>query len=778
MRYLISVLGVLLAFNLALAQDSTLTKNKIIEDGQSFYLYKVQESEGFMAIGRKYGVAYQDIIEANKATALTGLKVGEFIRIPIIEGRNTNTNEIKSDQFVYHKVEAGETLFFISRKYGVSILDIVKNNPEADGVLSVGMELKIPKETQAAQLSSTALAQEAHLEHSSDYSYHTIQPKETSFGLAQKYHVALVDITKANPGIDPEHLKVGTKLRIPKQSIMNAEVIEKEELSDTKYTYHRIKNGESIRSIANLYDIPETVLRNANHFETQLPPVGYILKVPHAYEYQVEVEATEQQVHIIKKKEDIREIAEEYQTPIMDIKAANPQVKKWNRLKRGNKLYIPTLTVSSVDSLVKRSPEYEEDKALIHYFENQEASLGDTINVAFIWPLFLEKNDTINRVEQEDETSHEITITERKSKVIYPGTPHFREFYFSALMAINDLKNKGINIKLSTYDSNKSTIDILRLLEDSTLKDNDIIFGPGLANQIKPVADFCLLNRIRLVVPFQSECQSIKDNPFIYQIIPGAGVEYPYIAQQVASRYQAANIILVKGKGNDKREVQFTEIFKSELYNPDSLLYRDIHYKELSFNRDHMGGLTALLSKERENLVIIPAEKNKDYTMVIPVLENYQKIHQDVPITLLGFSEWQAFERRELENLFNVGCEIYTPFYCSTNDSTPAYMNYISRYETYFSTTPRKTYPYHGMLGYDVCNYFITGLAQYGNRLENHLQEFAIDGLCVDLHFERVNNWGGFVNTSFYQIEYAPDYNIYHTPKGLEQKQKEKHTND
>ena len=764
MRYLLSILGVLLSLNLALAQDSTLTQNKIIENNKAYYLYKVQESEGFMAIGRKYGVAYQDIIEANKGAALNGLKVGQLIRVPIIEGRNTNTEEIESDKFIYHKVQEGETLFFISRKYGVSILDIVNNNPGADAVLSLGTELKIPKETQAAQLSTPAIAQEAHQEQSADYIYHKVQPKETSYGLAQKYHISVIDITKANPGIDPENLVLGSQLRIPKQSIISADNIEKEELSDTKYTYHRIKNGETVQSIANLYEIPESVLFNANNISRKLPPVGYILKIPHAYEYEVKVESTKQRVHIVKKKEDIREIAEEYQTPIMDIKAANPQIKKWTRLKRGNKLYIPTLTVSNVDSIVKRNPEYAEDKALIHYFESQEATLGDTINVAFIWPLFLEKNDTINRIYENDAESQETIMSERETKIIYPVTTRYREFYFSALMAINDLKNQGINIQLRTYDSKNSGADILRLLEDSTLKDNDIIFGPAFANQIKPVADFCLFHRIRLVLPFYPECKSIKDNPFIYQIRPGAGVEYPYIAKKVAQRYLNANIILVKGKGNDKREIQFTEIFKSELYHPDSLLYRDIHYKEISFNHDHIGGLTALLSQEHENLIIIPAENNKDYTLVIPVLENYQKHHQETPIKLLGFSEWQGFTRRELENLFNVGCEIYTPFYSASNDSTPSHLNYVNRYESYFGTTPQKTYPYYGMLGYDVCRYFITGLAQYGNRLEKHLDEFSIKGLCVDLKFERVNNWGGFVNTSFYQIEYAPDYNIYYTP--------------
>ncbi len=743
------------------AQDTPLTKNKIIEDGKTYYLYEVKESEGFMAIGRQFGVAYQDIIDANKGIAFSGLKVGELIRIPVIEGRNTNTAEIKSDDFVYHKVEAGETLFFISRKYGVSIHDIVINNPGSESVLSLGMELKIPKETQAAKQAKVYISDTTE-DNNADakFRYHTVQPSETTYGIARKYGVAPEDIAKANPGINSNSIKIGTKLRIPKTFKKIEKQLSSEELTDTRFTYHRIKNGESLESIAMLYHIPQAVIINTNHLGNTLSPVGYILKIPHTYEYEVEVEKSNQVVYIIQKKDDIREIAEKYQTPIMDIQAANPDIKKWKKLKRGDKLTIPTLTISSVDSMIQRNPRSQERADLIRYFERQEASLGDTLNVAFIWPLFLEKNDTINVIKEKDPVSNNIIISELATKNIYPISSRYREFYFSALMAINDLKDKGIKVKLSSYDSKKSAVDVIRLLRDSTLKDNDIIFGPGLPNQIRPVADFCLENHIRMVVPYYSECESVKDNPFVFQIIPGSGVEYPQIAEDVAANYNSANIILVKGNQNDKRETQFTEILKSELYNPDSLLYRDIHYKEINFNLDYMGGLTALLSHEKQNLVIIPAEKSIDYTSVVPVLYNYKKNHPEIDIKLLGFSEWQGFDRRELENIFNVECELFSPFYSAINDSTATKLNYINQYKSYFTGEPTKTYPYYGMLGYDVCTYFLTGLAQYGNLFEKHLDELKLDGLCVDLHFERVNNWGGFVNTTLYKINYTKDYDI------------------
>lgn len=759
-KVIISLIFILLSWAIS-AQESKFPENKIIEDGKEYYLYEVQESEGFMAIGRKFGLAYQDIINANETSAEAGLKVGQIIRIPVIEGRNASSEEIKSDDFVYHKVEAGETLFFISRKYGISIRDIVKNNPGADQVLSIGQELRIPKITEAAKVHTPITQDKPEVQTSVDsFKYHTVQPKETFTGIARNYSISLQALADANPGIEASQLMIGAKLRIPKGEDKTLSESTNEELTDTRYTYHRIKNGETLESISTLYDVPISVIEKSNTIGDRLPPVGYMLKIPHSYEYEVEVSTEEQEVYIVKKKDDIREIAEQYQVPIMDIQAANPEVKKWTKLKKGTELIIPTLSIENVDSLVTRIPESKEKEDLLRYFETQKMELGDTINISFVWPLYTKLNDTVNIIKKENPRTKEVMLKTRNPKIIAPINPVFREFYFGALMAVNELKEKGIIVNIKTYDTERGAVNIFKTLDDSTLLESDIIFGPGFSDQSELLAKYCLENHIRLVLPYTPECKSIDTNPYVYQIFPTSGVEYAYIASEVTERYAKSNIILVKGDKGDEREMLFMDLLKSELYNPDSLISRKVSYKEINFNKDNMWGLSALLSKEKLNIIIIPEKTEKLYTLVIPVLENYISRHKDIDIKLIGFDEWQNFQGVELENIFNVECEIYTPLFADFYGDNEKINKFKEQYNNYFLTIPTGKYPYYGMLGYDLISFFLNGLSTYGNQLENNLQNIEQEGMCIEFDFERVNNWGGFVNKTLYTVEYTKDFDI------------------
>ncbi len=760
-KALITLLVTILTLNIQ-AQNAELSYNKIIENGKEYYLYEVQESEGFMAIGRKFGVAYQDIIELNKEETKEGLKVGQIIRIPVVKGRNSDKEEVKNNDFIYHKVASGETLFFISRKYGVSINDIVKNNPGSDEVLKLNQELKIPKITEAAYIKLPKTERKSEqLEKKDTFQYHIVQPEETAFGIAGKYQISLTQLAAANPGLETNNLTIGAQIRIPVQTEdKRAEALLSEELTDTRYVYHRIKNGETLESIAALYKIPSDVIVKSNTFGEQLPPVGYMLKIPHSYEYSVEVATEEQEIYTVEKKDDIRHIAEKYQVPIMDIRAANPHVRKWTKLKKGTQLNIPTLRVESVDSLVTRVAQNKEQEDLARYFEQHKKVLGDTINVSFLWPLYLHRNDTINTIKEVDPLTNKVSYKTRNPKTIFPGTPIFREFYFGALIALNDLKEKGIVVRIKNYDTERGVINIMKVLQDSSLLESDLIIGPAFHDHSRPVSEFCMKNHIRMVVPFLSECESIDSNPYLFQVRPTPGIQYAHITHKVAQRYNASNIIVVKSQPGDERQTLFSELLKSELYNPDSILTRQVTYKEIDFIRDQMGGLSALLSKEKHNLIIIPDEKEKLYTRVIPIMENYASRHKEIDIKLLGFSEWQLFELSELESLYNVGCELYSPFYADLFSEEERMTNFRTKYNDYIYTLPSEKYPYYGMLGYDVVCFFINGLAEYGNQFENHLNEIQNNGLCVDFSFERINNWGGFVNKTLYPIEYTQDFEL------------------
>ena len=117
---------------------------KINIDGKEYYLYTVQKSEGFYAISQRFGVPQTVILEGNP-NAESGLKVGQIIKVPVVENNIYATKEkVKPDFPVKtYTIRPKDTLYSLSKKYKVSVDDILKVNPEAT-ILSIGDVIYIP----------------------------------------------------------------------------------------------------------------------------------------------------------------------------------------------------------------------------------------------------------------------------------------------------------------------------------------------------------------------------------------------------------------------------------------------------------------------------------------------------------------------------------------------------------------------------------------------------------------------------------------------------------
>lgn len=153
----------------------------------------------------------------------------------------------KDSKFVVHKVEKGNTLYGISKKYGVSIEDILKANPGADKGVSVGQELKIPVVNEAAAKTATPQLQGKFL-------VHIVKPKETLYSLSKLYAVDEAELLKYNPELE-EGLKVGMEVRVPTTAIAGAKPQEIAPAKEESYITHTVMPQETVFSIAKLYNI-------------------------------------------------------------------------------------------------------------------------------------------------------------------------------------------------------------------------------------------------------------------------------------------------------------------------------------------------------------------------------------------------------------------------------------------------------------------------------------------------------------------------------------------
>jgi LysM repeat protein len=105
--------------------------------------YQIQQNDTLWGIGQKLGVSVADIERANPKVVPTRLQVGTTLIIPPKREAPAAPAE-EAYAGTLHKIEKNETLSSISRKYGVSIEAIVKENGLRTTRIFAGKTLKIP----------------------------------------------------------------------------------------------------------------------------------------------------------------------------------------------------------------------------------------------------------------------------------------------------------------------------------------------------------------------------------------------------------------------------------------------------------------------------------------------------------------------------------------------------------------------------------------------------------------------------------------------------------
>ena len=217
-RILLCVMFVLVGMAMS---AQTLNYPIVQVDGKNYYSYTVEPKDGLYGISRKFGVSQADLHACNKGLE-SGLTIGQIILVPVV-GPVAKDNPAGS--FVTHEVLPKQTLYSLSRQYGVSVDELIANNPESKSGLTVGMLLKIPvktpqvtKQTVKAPVPTppvvTKPAPKVEKEEKAEAPKrtHVVQRKETLYSISRQYDISVEELTRAN---NITSIKVGQELIIP-----------------------------------------------------------------------------------------------------------------------------------------------------------------------------------------------------------------------------------------------------------------------------------------------------------------------------------------------------------------------------------------------------------------------------------------------------------------------------------------------------------------------------------------------------------------------------------
>ena len=332
------------------------------------------------------------------------------------------------------------------------------------------------------------------------------------------------------------------------------------------------------------------------------------------------------------------------------------------------------------------------------------------------------------------------------------GNPNtnYLDFYAGALLAVENQRNAGVDIRLTVIDLPDLMEDDAEFTDD--LFRNDVMIGPVSAAEMQLFQRICKIFRIAFVSPLDPAAEEYAgDNPYFFQI-------------PTSPERQAANLVArLKAEGDgpvtlfsnpvSPQEIQLEERYEKAL-TAAGIAYRKISYEVLR-GRLITEELRAQMNPGGESLpqrVLIASE---DEAFASDVVRNMSLLAiSGIPVTLYAPNRLRNFETIDVANLYKLGLRISTPYYVDyTQEAT---RDFVLKYRALYGTEPSQ----YAFQGYDVLTYFIATLNDLGDAFFDFVEYYPMDLLQNSIRFVRSEEEGGYVNVHTRDIEYRPDNTV------------------
>lgn len=439
---------------------------------------------------------------------------------------------------------------------------------------------------------------------------------------------------------------------------------------------------------------------------------------------QAPVQSRCRDMHKVKRKETVFSISREYGITEAELIAANPELRGENKIKKGSFLCIPYPSSPSATQQDTPRQAAPSDSELFSETQKQQAH---QCHQGCRSPSVPARRGKQKRVCQNGGILRRIPYGGRQPE----AHRHFHRPLY--------LQYRSCHILPELHT------------RQSEMKDMDIIFGPLHQQHIKPLADFADKHDIRLVIPFTSKDNTVFRNPSVYQINTPQSYLYSEVYDHFVRQFPNANVIFIEASQGTKEKADFIKGLKEELRN------RSIPTKSLKEDAT-VESLKAVLRADRENIFIPTSGSNITLIKILPQLTLLVRETPDSRIHLFGYPEWQTYTKDHLEAFFELDTYFYSSFY--TNNLLPAAINFTKSYRKWYGKEMDERYPKFGMLGFDTGYFFLKGLSRYGSGFEKNLDKMDLVPIQTGFKFQRVNNWGGFINRKVFFVRFTKNFEL------------------
>ena len=486
---------------------------------------------------------------------------------------------------------------------------------------------------------------------------------------------------------------------------------------------HDVKNGETLYSVSKRYDITISDLLKANPKAKRGLRKGMSIVIPIIHE---SIDTVVYIMHKVKPLESFYSIKNKYGIEQQELLEYNPHLI--NGFRSGTFIKVPQhdeIDVTEEIELMgdeRASDIFDELKRRNNKFKKK-----DSYNVAFMLPLYLDKNDTIEAYQNLNEESS-----------IYKKSRYALDFYSGAKVAIDSLNKAGMAINVHVYDTKNDPHETFDLVVKNEFDTMDLVIGPFYSKNFKIAAEILSRRDVPVVAPLSTKGNLLENIPNAFQVLPTPKRQVTYLSDYISDNYSDKNIILVRK--STEQETTFADWMTSSL-DIDSITYKEILVEGAVVDSIHH----ELDSLAETNVILIPSSEKDFVTDLLTKLN----ATRDSSIVVFGMPDWYNFNDLDLDYLMNLNVHIPNSGVLSYEDNFTQY--FVKGYQTSTGDDPSARFAFSG---FDVSFYFLNLLNTYGGVSANmYLEPKELLNLNFDYNYKR-NEKNGSRNQSVQIIKY------------------------
>lgn len=421
----------------------------------------------------------------------------------------------------------------------------------------------------------------------------------------------------------------------------------------------------------------------------------------------------------VKKKDTIFGIAKNYGLTVDELINANPEMKVAGyELKKGDYIFIPYPANTDPKAATTKAATTPQPQTVAKTTQSQTTK---TIKVGVVLPL------------------HDVDGDGKR----------MTEYYRGFLMGCDSLKQQGYSIDVHAWNV-PADADIRPTLQDASIRNCDVIFGPLYTKQVKPLSDFCKGAGIKLVIPFSIWGDEVSRNSEIFQVYQSLDELNNALIDAFISRFGNQHPVFIDCNDSTSKKGIFTFGLRNRL-NARGVKYSITNLKsnEELFSK--------AFSRTQPNVVVLNTGRSPELTVAIAKLKTLVASNPGVVVSLFGYTEWLMYTRNNLDNFYKFNTHIPSTFYYNPLSAKTQHLE--NGYRRWFGLETLYALPKFALMGYDHAQFFIRGLYKYGKAFNGTKPQNVYTPLQTPLDFKRVGS-GGMQNRAFMLVRYTNDKKI------------------